>query len=232
MTPFFEQLEGELNEAALRLHRRRHRRAVALRLAAVAATILVVIGGLAVAANLGNDEATAEVRITEQNGTINVSLPRGHEPADEVAESLEEAGLRVLLTPSATGPSQVGTVVGMFSSDSPPMTSEGTIAVEVPRGDTVTLLVGEPTTGSYTAFTDALAPGEPLHCFAWNGQSAADLDRRIPSGLNIEYQTTTGERVAPESLSGHVVKSATALSPTSVRVTVEIGTAIDAPPCD
>jgi hypothetical protein len=233
MTPFFEQLEVELDRVGHRLHRRRRRRTVAIRVAAAAAVVVAVLAGVAVIARGGTDRATADVHISEAAGVVSVELQRGHEPADDVAAKLREVGLTVQSTPVGTGPSQVGTVVGLFGTGSQARPGSGdTLTLDANRGDTITLLVGEATTGDYAAFTDATAPGEPLHCLAWPGRAATALAAELPANLAVTYQLIDGRLVAAGDLTGYVVTAASALSATNVRVTVDEGTPVDRSPCE
>jgi hypothetical protein len=232
VTPFFDQLGEELDRAAQRLHRQRQRRAFVAKVSAAAALVVVAVG-IAMVIDRGDDEAAADIRVVTENGVVIVTLPQGREPADDVADKLEDAGLQVRQQPSSTGPSQLGKVVGMVSSGGVPTTDpDGTITIRLPASSTITLLVGAPwTSGSYAAFTDALATGEPLNCVAWKGQDATDLTSRIPSGLVVEYRTEDDQSISSSELNGFVVKEAAGLSPTLVIVTVQSGDAVDAPEC-
>jgi hypothetical protein len=230
---YFDQLEVELDRAAHRLHRRHQRRILGAKIAAAVVVVAVLVGGAAGLVVRGGDDASADVRITTEGGTVTVEMPLGDQPAVEVAAQLEAAGLQVRQQPSSTGPSRVGMVVGVFSAAGPTSEGEdGTVTVTLPVGAVITLLVGSPEGDDYTAFTDALAAGEPLHCIAWVGQDAAELARAAPDGLDLEFRTADDQVLPASDLDGMVVRDATAIGPDDIVVYVQVGTAVDAPPCD
>jgi hypothetical protein len=224
VTPFFEQLGDELDRAALRLHRRRRRRVRAVALvgaAAVAVAVALVVGVL-----VGRDDhaAVAGTQVVNDNGFVDVTLPIGTEPVDTVRAALGQAGLLVVTRDAQTGPSQVGNVVRLVADGAAiSSTPDGTLTARLPVGSTVTLFVGvQSTSGNYVAFTDALAPGEPLHCVTWAGAPASEL-ADAPTGLTLDFRDGGDHPVARDDLDGRVVREAVATSARSVVVTVGPG---------
>jgi hypothetical protein len=234
MTTFFDQLERELDGAARRLHRGRRRRALATRVAAAAAIVVAVLG-FAVVVDRGGDgnSAQAELLVVDEGDFVTVTLPRDHEQADEVERRLTEAGLQVRTEPTPTGPSLVNLVVGLIGPGGGE-SSAGTLTARVPKGSTITLRVGAPAANAYTAFTDALAPGEALHCIAWVGQDAEDVVNEVPAGVFARYRVEgVTEDLPVDDIAGrgYVLHDAIALGPDNVSITLEPGTPVPQPPC-
>lgn len=223
MTPFFLGLEKELVHAAERqAARRRHRRRFAVTALAAAAVIVVAVFAASLMGD-GSDPAVAEVvRVEPQGEQLSVSIDGGA-PATEAIAELRAAGFDVTEAESETGPSRVGRIVMLESTEIlPEGDAEQGFRFTGPVTSPLTIHVGvASTSGVYAQPTNALLPGEPLHCIGWPGQPAAELTARAAElGITARLAGTTPEPIDPQALDGLVVHSALALGPEDVFVQV------------
>lgn len=175
-------MRRELVAAAARQQGRRRRRRVQVRLASVAA-----VAALALLAGLGvrSPDASAEVRVDRSGDELVVTLLELAEDPARLERELREAGVDVALEPVPTGPSGVGRFVGTtdtggVAAEVHPLegTARNFTAFRVPARWTgaLRLLIGRAARPgeAYTAFTDALAPGEPLAGLPLPGRTAVE----------------------------------------------------------
>lgn len=226
----------ELIQARERRRASKQRRARILISAAAAAVI--VAGTIVGVAAIGDDPADAGVVEIEHVGDLlRITLPNGSEEANDVVAELSNAGVRVRTQPVATGPSRHGLVVGMTVDATATRVANrpgAGLEIEVPASATITVNVGRDTTdGEYVAFTDALAPLEPLHCLAWPGQDAPALVAAVDQlDLQVSFRNRDDDRTLDNAdLAGFVVVDATALSSSNIVVYVEQAPSVPSPPC-
>jgi hypothetical protein len=175
VTSAFESALGdELAQAARRL-RRPPRRRVALAVAGVGA---VVAAGVAML--VGPQPASADVRVTRENGRIEVLLTDLESDPDEVEEALRAEGLDVAVEGVPTGPSSWGRFTGVVASDPDVLDVQDQgqrggafLGFSVPEdwNGTLDIGLGRPAADGedYAAFTDAFGDGEPLECTGVRG---------------------------------------------------------------
>ncbi|MDP1820458.1 MAG: hypothetical protein Q8K58_11305 [Acidimicrobiales bacterium] len=187
--PFVDALGDELRAAATRRvaavangRRRRAGRAGAL-LASGALGAIVLLG------LVHPPPAKADVRVEHLGGRVHVTLVDVEQRAERIEAELREAGLDVSVVAVPVGPSAVGRFVGHVADRLPPeltMVDGGrsTFAgFSVPEGwaGQLDLQVGRVARAgeTYAAFSDALAPGEPLQCTQVLGRPAVEVGAEI-----------------------------------------------------
>jgi len=198
MTSRFEgALGAELAQAARRLPRRPRTRIVGVA-AAVAAVVAVALATL-----ISPQTALADVRVTHENGRIEVLLTDLESDSDEVEDALRAEGLDVEVEGVPTGPSNRGRFVSATASDPEVLEIDNQdnpgsafLGFSVPEGWTGKLQIGLGRSAApgedYVAFSDAFAEGEPLACTAVRGETIAaavdDLE-----GLDVSVQPIADE---------------------------------------
>jgi hypothetical protein len=172
------QLRQELVQAADRRRVRRRRRP----LQAAGAVLAVVLSALAIVS--GPSPALAEVRVERAGDRVVITLLEAAEDPHRVEAALQAAGFDAAVEAVPTGPSAVGRFVGTADTAELPaelVQVDGSptafVAFSLPIGwaGSLRLHVGRPAAPHepYRAFTDALAPGEPLACLPLVGARAA-----------------------------------------------------------
>jgi hypothetical protein len=234
---YAEQLRDELVDAAVRQHRaRRRRRAIVSAGAgfvAVAAVVAIVVGVV-----VGSDDdtpaaASEAVRATRSDVSTLVEILEPDKP-DEVLANLRAIGISAERVERPTGPSKVGTVVSVAveGESRPSGNTNSLLSVYVDSRAKVSVGVGVPTPegGLYDIATDAFAPGEPLHCLSWPGQTTDDL-AAVVTRASVNVRAIDAQSGPLEELpSGRIVSAATAVAADRVIVMVDDGPSAGPPP--
>ncbi len=178
---FHSRFREELLTSISRRPRRR------TRLVAGSALVGAILAGAVTL--LGPAPAEAGVLVTRDDGRVEVLLTDLESSADEVQRVIAEAGLNVQVEAAPVGPSNVGRFVGNTT------TGSGLEDIEYVAGagaafmgfsipdhwtGALDILIGRMAAGgeSYTIFSDAYAPGEPLACSGTLGRAlGAAVDR-------------------------------------------------------
>jgi hypothetical protein len=238
---YLDRLRVVLVEAAE--GRRRRRAATAVRRLAAVTAVAVVALAIATAVELRTAEpAGAGVEVTHAGGDITVRLTDlEHRPA-VIERALREAGIDAHVVAEPAGPSRVGLFLasrgrGALPSELRPLDEDDVFfpAFVIPEGWTgrLDLEVGRPARRGeqYVRYSDAFAPGEPLHCSGLLGRSATAAAAHLPAaargvrfqalgpGSSVPVDLTPAD-VGPSPFAHYVVAGAIAVSPTSVVVTV------------
>jgi hypothetical protein len=197
--PFVDAYADELHAAAVRLQARAaapRRRPVLVPVAAAVAGVALVVGTLL--GGLRPHAADASVRVQVEEGRVIVTLVDLEHRPEEIEAAVRAAGLDVSVVAVPVGPSEVGRFVGEVASDLPAelrvvdggrSTFAGFSLPTWWRGS-LHLEVGRPARAgeTYAAFSDALAPGEPLACTGLLGRPAAQAVPPIAArGLHAAF---------------------------------------------
>jgi hypothetical protein len=228
MNGYIELLREEVVHAAVREHRARRRRRAVAKVGAglvVIAGIVVVLVGILIAPGQEPASADDSVRVTREPQATLVEILAPDRPED-VVRDLRAAGLTADRVDRATGPSRVGMVISVVIDPgmTPTENTNGLISAYVSGDARLEIGVGvaTPKGEAYDVGTDALAPGEPLDCRSWPGQSADQLAETARSlGVSVSF---IDEAIGPvqEPPPRRIVRSATAIA--ADRVVVMIGT--------
>lgn len=196
---FVATLREDLVRAALRQHRRRRARRARLTGAVVLA---VAVAGGAVLIATTPSPALADVRVEVAQGRVSVTLEDLEHRPGRIEAAIRSTGLDVRVSAVPAGPSGVGRFLGDASSGAVPdlveldPSSEGFAGFSLPVGwpGRLDLRVGRPARGdeSYAAFTDALAPGEPLACQPLLGRPAVQVAEEL-AATSLEVAFVAGE---------------------------------------
>ncbi len=167
----FERMQQRFEDAAEREHGRRGRRRTARRAVGTAVAAVAVAAVALVAVNLGDSPADAStIRVERAGDQVTVRLVGLVTDADRLADDLAEAGLPAEVQAVTTGPSKVGTIIGVAVAGA----RQDLLVASDPRSYTYTVAAGAratlrlgidaPKGQPYDEPVDATAPGEPLHC--------------------------------------------------------------------
>jgi hypothetical protein len=197
------ELRHELVLAAGRRRLRRRRRPLQVAGAALA----VALSALAIAS--GPSPALADVRVERTGDRVLITLLELADDPHRVEASLRAAGVDAAVEAIPTGPSAVGRFVGTAETAELPTelvrvegSSTAFVAFSLPIGweGSLRLFVGRPAEPHehYRAFTDALAPGEPLACLPLVGaRAAAAADVAAERAEHVDLRRLDAPSAAP-----------------------------------
>jgi hypothetical protein len=241
--PFTEALRDELVRAAERQASGatpKKRRAVPRSLVLAAAALVLAV--LASALLLSSPKAAkADVRIEQRDGRIIVTLVDLEHRPGFIEKAVREAGLDITVKALPVGPSRVGRFLfeADATGDAPDLQTidqQGSsfVGFSVPVGWTghLKLYVGRPPAAgeAYGAFSDALAPGEPLACLDLVGKPASAVAKAVDGrDLDVTFVVSREgqgvvrlplSKVETSAYADWVVVRLTALSPKRISVDV------------
>jgi hypothetical protein len=198
-----EWLGAELVAAARRRSERspagRFVPAAAAGVAAMAVAIVAMVGGA--------DRAAAGVLVEVRDGAVQVLVEDLEARPDDIELAVRRAGIDLDVVTVPVGPSRVGRFVRVHATAPlPPDVSvtvgdrETFVGFAVPAGydDSIKLALGRTALPDepYAGFSDAFAPGEPLHCRSVLRASPGDAMAALTiTGLRVRWLAVGREAV-------------------------------------